>query len=234
MPEMDGFQVVERLQEYPKLVQSVVMLLTSDHVHVDAARCRELGVGSYLIKPVQQSELLSAITAIVYPKKELDVKASTQAAGPAAPLAALRVLLAEDNVINQKFAVRLLEKNGHEVMVAQTGKEVLEKLDQCSFDLVLMDVQMPEMDGLTATAAIRHQEQKTGNHIPIIAMTAHAMKGDRERCLAAGMDGYLSKPINSRELFQTIHTVLQGLEGFPVTVPSGDYGVLSITAPDNL
>ena len=90
------------------------------------------------------------------------------------------------------------------------------------------------MDGLTATAAIRHQEQKTGNHIPIIAMTAHAMKGDRERCLAAGMDGYLSKPINSRELFQTIHTVLQGLEGFPVAVPSGDYGVLSITAPDNL
>src|SRR5205807_10433174 len=111
MPEIDGFQVVERLQEYPKLVQSVIMLLTSDHVHVDAARCRELGVGAYLIKPVQQSALLSAISAIVYPKTELDVKASTQAAGPAAPLAALRVLLAEDNVINQKFAVRLLEKN---------------------------------------------------------------------------------------------------------------------------
>jgi signal transduction histidine kinase/ligand-binding sensor domain-containing protein/CheY-like chemotaxis protein len=120
----------------------------------------------------------------------------------------LRILLAEDNVINQKLAIRLLESHGHAVVVAQNGKEALTRLEQSNFDLILMDVQMPEMDGYRTTAAIRSREQDTLRHIPIIAMTAHAMKGDRERCLDSGMDGYVAKPINSANLFQTIQTVL--------------------------
>lgn len=133
---------------------------------------------------------------------------SAVAAALHAPLLPLRILLAEDNVINQKLAVRLLETNGHRVVVAQNGKEALACLEESSFDLVLMDVQMPEMDGYRATLAIRRREQDTLHHIPVIAMTAHAMKGDRERCLEAGMDGYVAKPINSSVLFQTIRTVL--------------------------
>jgi signal transduction histidine kinase/ActR/RegA family two-component response regulator len=134
-----------------------------------------------------------------------------------APLPVLRILLAEDNVINQKLAVRLLESHGHEVIVADNGKEALACLEQSSFDLVLMDVQMPEMDGYRATLAIRRQEQNTLRHIPVIAMTAHAMKGDRERCLEAGMDGYVAKPINSAVLFQTIRAVLLELNSSSVT-----------------
>jgi CheY-like chemotaxis protein len=134
-----------------------------------------------------------------------------------APLPPLRILLAEDNVINQKLAVRLLENHGHEVVVAHNGKEALACLEQSSFDLVLMDVQMPEMDGYRATLAIRRQEQNSLRHIPVIAMTAHAMKGDRERCLDAGMDGYVAKPINSAILFQTIRTVLLELNSSSAT-----------------
>jgi CheY-like chemotaxis protein len=130
-----------------------------------------------------------------------------------APLGSLhlKILLAEDNVINQKLAVKLLERKGHEVVVAGDGKEALEKLDQSDFDLVLMDVQMPELDGLQATAEIRQRERKTLQHIPIIALTAHAMKGDRERCLEAGMDDYIAKPINAPVLYQTIDTTVARL-----------------------
>ena len=117
------------------------------------------------------------------------------------------ILLAEDNPINQKLAVRLIEKRGHTLVVASNGREALAALEEQAFDLVLMDVQMPEMDGFEATAAIRDREKTTGKHIPIIAMTAHAMKGDRERCLAAGMDSYISKPVNVEELFETIRSL---------------------------
>jgi len=123
----------------------------------------------------------------------------------------LKILLAEDNVINQKLAVKLLERKGHQVVVAGDGKEALEKLDQSDFDLVLMDVQMPELDGLQATVEIRQRERKTLQHIPIIALTAHAMKGDRERCLEAGMDDYIAKPINAPVLYQTIDTTVARL-----------------------
>jgi CheY-like chemotaxis protein len=138
------------------------------------------------------------------------------------PPSRLRILLAEDNVINQKLAVRLLEKQGHEVIVAGDGKEALEKLDQSVFDLVLMDVQMPEVDGLKATERIRTREQGTSQHIPIIALTAHAMKGDRERCLDAGMDGYIAKPIHTQLLFETIDQVLTNLQAGTATLQSGD------------
>jgi len=148
-------------------------------------------------------------TVLMKVAEETDVAADNIVGGvPHAPLPPLRILLAEDNVINQKLAVRLLESHGHEVIVAHNGKEALACLEQAPFDLVLMDVQMPEMDGYRATQFIRRQEQNTLRHIPVIAMTAHAMKGDRERCLESGMDGYVAKPINSAVLFQTIRTVL--------------------------
>ena len=124
----------------------------------------------------------------------------------------LRILLAEDNLINQKLAVRLLEKRGHKVLVANNGREALAQLETRCFDVVLMDVQMPEMDGLEATTVIRAQEKETGQHVPIIAMTAYAMKGDRERCLAAGMDHYICKPIRAQELFAAV----EGVHGAPV------------------
>jgi CheY-like chemotaxis protein len=143
--------------------------------------------------------------------KRLDVKTSR-----------LKILLAEDNIINQKLAVRLLEKQGHEVVVAGDGKEALEKFDQSFFDLVLMDVQMPEMDGLMATSMIRMREQGTSRHTPIVALTAHAMKGDRERCLAAGMDGYIAKPINVQQLFQTIDQILSNMQENTATLQSAD------------
>jgi CheY-like chemotaxis protein len=126
----------------------------------------------------------------------------------AGALPARRILLAEDNAVNQRLAIRLLEKQGHRVTVASDGREVLSAIDREEFDIVLMDIQMPEMDGLETTAAIRNREQSSGRHMPIIAMTAHAMRGDRERCLAAGMDGYISKPIVSTELLESIEAVI--------------------------
>src|SRR5205807_2804681 len=136
-------------------------------------------------------------------------------------LSLLKILLVEDNIVNQKLAVRLLEKRGHEVVVANDGKEAVAKFDQSAFDLVLMDVQMPEMDGLMATSMMRMREQETSGHTAIIAMTAHAMKGDRERCIKAGMDGYISKPINPERLFQTIHEVLSNLHERTTMLQSG-------------
>ena len=135
----------------------------------------------------------------------------------------LRILLAEDNVVNQKLASRLLEKHGHNVVTAANGRQALERLENESFDLVLMDVQMPEIDGFEATATIRKKEEATGTHLPIVAMTAHAMQGDKERCLAAGMDGYLSKPLNVKELLAVVQSVLEksrldARPSFPVSV----------------
>jgi two-component system sensor histidine kinase/response regulator len=175
----------------------------------DAARCRELGISAYLVKPIQPEELQNAICLIV------------QKAPPETPLPLVtrhivrevrhhtRVLLVEDNLVNQKLAMALLEKRGFGVTTVGDGKGVLAALQREPFDLVLMDIQMPEMDGFEATAAIRDAEKSTGKHVPIIAMTAHALKGDQERCLTAGMDAYVSKPIRSSELFETIARTLE-------------------------
>ena len=220
MPEMDGFALVEQIRLNPGLAGATIMMLTSASHTSDAARCRELGVARYLIKPIGQSELLDAIL--------LAVGNRPQAVAPAAPLdthgplreprKGIRVLLAEDNHVNQILAVRLLEKRGHHVQVASDGCEVLEKLKTADFDLILMDMQMPVMGGFEATAAVREMEKGTGRHVPIVALTAHAMKGDRERCLAAGMDGYIGKPIRAEELFEQIDALLpQGRPG-----PGGD------------
>lgn len=211
MPEMDGFTLAEKIKNNPALAGATVMMLTSAGQRGDAARCRELGIIAYLIKPIKQSDLLEAILiALGKPSQEAERPVLLTRHSLREVRQRLRVLLAEDNPVNQTLAVRLLEKRGHSVVVAANGKEALAALEQQRpFDLVLMDLQMPEMDGFHATAAIREKEKATGHHLPIIAVTAHAMKGDRERCLAAGMDGYIPKPIQAKELFETI----EGLQG---------------------
>jgi len=203
MPDMDGFTLVEQIRKRPEVSTATIMMLTSAGHRGDAARCQELGVSAYLLKPIRQSELREAVARVLGAREQqgaipLVTRFSLQDARE--PDAFLSVLIAEDNLVNQRLAVRLLEKRGHQVAVAATGLEALKALEKEKFDLVLMDVQMPEMDGLEATVAIRQKEKGSGLHQAIVALTAHAMKGDREKCLAAGMDGYLTKPIRPQEL----------------------------------
>jgi CheY-like chemotaxis protein len=209
MPEMDGFQLFESMHALARHRNVPLILLTSGSRRGDAARSREMGVSAHLIKPIKQSLLLNAIVnavterGTVVEKQAAVVRRDTADAG-------LRILLAEDNAVNQKFAVRALEKAGHSVVVANNGREAVDAWKRESYDVVLMDVQMPEMDGFEATATILDLE-RTGNtdrHTPIIAMTANAMKGDRERCLDAGMDGYVSKPVKRQTLFAEIQRVI--------------------------
>jgi two-component system, sensor histidine kinase and response regulator len=207
MPEMDGFTLAERIKRDPELVGATIMMLTSAGHLGDAARCRELGISAYLAKPIGQGELLQAICDVL--------NLSTQKRASLVTRHTLResrnrsrVLLAEDNAVNRTLAVRLLEKRGYIVSPTCNGREVLAALEKEDFDIVLMDVQMPELDGFGATAAIRDMERLTGRHIPIVALTAHALKGDEEGCLSAGMDAYISKPIRTIELFATIERLL--------------------------
>jgi two-component system sensor histidine kinase/response regulator len=203
MPGMDGFGLVGHLKDSVVFSTPTIMMHTSSDRRGDAARCKELGIAAYLTKPVRQAELREALIRVLHAKQEglampLVTRDALRDEGDF--LRSLRILLAEDNRVNQKIAIRLLEKRGHHAVLAANGKEALEALSQASFDLVLMDVHMPDMDGIEATMAIREKEKSTGLHQPVIAMTALAMKGDRERCLAAGMDGYLSKPIDLQQL----------------------------------
>jgi PAS domain S-box-containing protein len=211
MPEMDGFDLAAQIKQNPALAGATIIMLISGGERRDAAHRRELGIAACLTKPVIQMELWAVIL--------MALGASTTApARPSLPPRRmmreshrrLHILLAEDNVVNQKLAVRVLEKQGHTVVVVGNGKEALATLAEQSFDLILMDVQMPQMDGLETTVAIRAREQSSGLHIPIIAMTAHAMKGDQERCLAAGMDGYISKPMKVEALYAAIGGVMPG------------------------
>jgi signal transduction histidine kinase/DNA-binding response OmpR family regulator len=208
MPEMDGFTLAEHIHKDPELLNATIMMLTSAGHLGDAARCRELGISAYLVKPVRQGELLDAICQV------LDVRARKQP-DPLVTRHTLReekhrihILLAEDNAINQTLAVRLLEKRGYSVTVVSNGQAAVEAFQTGAFELVLMDIQMPGMDGFQATAAIREREKLTGGRIPIVAMTAHALVGDQERCLASGMDGYVSKPFRTSELFATLERML--------------------------
>ena len=201
MPGMDGFSLVERIRRRPELATATIMMLTSAGHQGDATRCQELGIAAHLLKPVRQFELREAILRALGVEEKGSIPLTTQFASPdARNPAVLRILLAEDNSVNQRVGSRLLEKRGHRVMVAGNGREALAALDKEQFDLVFMDLQMPEMDGFAATAEIRKREEETGIHQEVIALTAHAMVGDRERCLAAGMDGYLTKPIRTQEL----------------------------------
>jgi CheY-like chemotaxis protein len=206
MPEMDGFTLVQQIKKDPGLVGATIMMLTSAGHLGDAARCRELGISAYLVKPIRQGELLEAICSVLNlstVKAPLVTRHTLREARNRA-----RILLAEDNAVNQLLAVRVLERRGYIVSVVGTGRQALAALAKEEFDLVLMDVQMPEMDGLETTAVIRERERSTNHHVPIIAMTAHALRGDEERCLSAGMDAYISKPIRTNELFATIEKVL--------------------------
>jgi CheY-like chemotaxis protein len=212
MPTMDGFALAEHIQQNPRLVGVPIVMLSSLGQRGDAERRRQLGVAACLMKPVGESELLETIQHVLGKCSQ-----TNETPSPTIPRAlgeetrGLRILLAEDNVVNRKLAVRLLEKRGHQVVVAENGVEVLEALEHEHVDVILMDVQMPDMDGFEATAVIREKEKIEGGHLPIIAMTAHTMKGDRERCLEAGMDGYVLKPIQSKELFATIEGVIAAL-----------------------
>ena len=199
MPEMDGFELVEKIRSNPDFSGYTIMMLTSGERLEDLNRCEQLGIAAHLIKPIRGSELLKSILRAMGTGTKR-VAPPAAAKEPELRKVSLRILLVEDNAVNRKLALRLLEKAGHEVRVAENGLRAVGMLQTNQFDLILMDVQMPEMDGFEATAAIRAIERNTHAHIPIIAMTAHAMKGDRERCLEAGMDGYIAKPINREEL----------------------------------
>jgi len=216
MPETDGFGLAERIKGHPDHGRIVIMMLSSSGFRGDSVRCRNLGLAAYLTKPVKQSQLLDAIMlALGMPEAKAAPAPLITRHSLSKSRERFRILLAEDNVINQKLAVRILENRGHKVTVAGTGKEALETLDRGQFDLVLMDIQMPEMDGFQATAAIREREGETGGHLPIVAMTAHAMAGDRERCLNAGMDDYVSKPLKPYNLLLTIERTMDRLRDRP-------------------
>jgi PAS domain S-box-containing protein len=211
MPEMDGFELIERIRQRPGCSAATIMMLTSAGHRGDAARCKELGVAAYLLKPIRQSELREAIALVLGAREQkgaipLITRYSLHDARE--PAASLRILLAEDNPVNQRLATRLLEKRGHSVVVAANGRQALTAFEKERFDLVFMDVQMPVMDGLEATVAIRVKERTSGSRTPIVALTAHAMKGDREKCLEAGMDGYLTKPIRPQELDELLQSYL--------------------------
>ena len=248
MPEMDGFDLVARIKNLPRMNATTILMLTSGSMPGDAVRCRELGVDAYLTKPVRQSELLRTMLAalkahssnstdqIVAPQIGESIIAmngalkgntservrSVGSTKPQLhkkptlpPSTGLHILLAEDNRVNQTLAMRLLEKHGHTVVIAGDGREALGALDREPFDLVLMDVQMPEMDGFETTAVIRAREKDTGAHIPIVAMTARAMSGDREKCITTGMDDYVSKPINLAELSAAIGRAIDSRSASP-------------------
>jgi PAS domain S-box-containing protein len=205
MPGMDGFMLADQIKLQPALKGAVIMMLTSGGRSGDVGRCQALGISSYLLKPLKPSELQEAILAAIVPADgPARVRVKQPLANGQSSAAGLRVLVAEDHAVNQRLMQRLLEKRGHEVRIVENGADAIEAIHQESFDIVLMDVQMPHMDGFEATRMIRHHEITTGGHLPIVALTAHAMKGDQERCLEAGMDAYISKPIDPQTLFGTI------------------------------
>jgi PAS domain S-box-containing protein len=211
MPGMDGFTVIEEIRKDPRLARTIIMMLSSGDQVEDATRCQELGVAVYLVKPIKQADLLDAILTVLRfvpgEKPELCRKVVRELPDDGRRF---HILLAEDNEVNQEFMVKLLQKRGHTVVVTGNGRQALAALERHTFDLVLMDVQMPEMDGFEATAAIRERERGTNTRLPIIALTAHAMKGDRERCLAAGMDAYVAKPLLVKEFFETLASLMPG------------------------
>jgi CheY-like chemotaxis protein len=207
MPQMDGFGFVQHMRQNPAFDSCPVMMLTSGAYRGDGARGRELRLAACLTKPVRQSELREAIANVLLGNGRRTPKIEPKPHSEAVDRGcSLEILLAEDNPVNQRLATRILEKMGHCVALASTGREAVDALRLRAYDLVLMDVQMPHMDGIEATQSIRTEEIGTHRHQPIIALTAHAMQGDHERCLAAGMDGYLSKPIRPQELEQLLRS----------------------------
>jgi len=210
MPEMDGFTLLVKIKQIDICQEAQIVILTSADRVGDFQKARELGASAYLVKPVRPSDLLDTIMSIKG-ASFLEKKPPEPAYEPSVSESAMsyNILLAEDNPINQKVAVHLLQKKGHQVTVVENGQQVLEKLAREKFDLILMDVQMPLMNGFETTQKIRETEKETGHHLPIVAMTAHAMKGDREKCLEAGMDDYVSKPLYPEELYKTVERAVR-------------------------
>jgi len=203
MPDIDGFMLARQIRKNPRLQRTPIVMLTSAAHPDDVARCRRIGIDAYLVKPVKHSDLLDALVTLFgvarrRPQRGAATRKQTRRS--------LRILVAEDNLVNRTLVTTLLRKRGHKVTAVENGRAAVETIDASThgFDVALMDVQMPEMSGLDASEAIRHSERATGRRLPIVALTAHAMQGDRERCLDAGMDGYLSKPIDVDELVATV------------------------------
>jgi len=239
MPGMDGFTLAERIREHPEYVGATVMMLTSEGQRGHAARCSELGIAGYLMKPVSQSELLDAIMTSLGEPLQADAPLVTRHS-LRETRQKLNLLLAEDNAVNQLLAVRVLEKMGHAVTVANNGQEAVNDWQSAQFDAILMDVDMPVMNGYEATQRIRELEKDTGKHIRIVAMTAHAMAGAREECLRHGMDGYLTKPIDTDALWHELDSLAQGVAkpensagGTPRSLPVADFGKARQTMDDS-
>jgi len=219
MPRMDGFGLVDRIRQKKEFSQelcpAIIMMFNSAVRPRDTAWRQELGIATYLLKPIRQSEMYQAICRVLGADQQegpLPVISSSSSQDSRTPAASLQVLVADDNPVNQLLLVRLLEKRGHHVQVVANGLEALQALQKEKFDLVLMDVQMPEMSGVEATVAIRQNEKSSRSHTPIIALTASTTKGDREKCLASGMDGYLTKPIRAVELDELLTSHIAGME----------------------
>jgi CheY-like chemotaxis protein len=205
-----GCELVERIQETSNWQGRVLMMLTSDRLPESLARCEQIGVHEYLVKPIGKWELFEALQRLAERPPRPEGSSGPDAAFPV-PSRKLHVLVAEDSPVNQKLAAALVQKLGHEVVLANNGQEALSAWESQPFDLILMDIQMPEMDGLEATRKIRQKEQQRGTHVPIIAVTAHVLPEDREKCLQAGMDEYLGKPVNAKALAKVMEAVAETL-----------------------
>jgi CheY-like chemotaxis protein len=217
MPEMDGISLALELSVLPQASQSRIIMLSSMNRHFDARMLKRIGIAHYLHKPVAQSELNQAIASVLAPGRLPEPAPAEQPAAPQVAASALRILLAEDNLVNQKLALRLLERLGHHAEVVDDGRAALDRWHEGGWDLILMDLQMPGMDGETAIRLLREEERMhTLSHQPVIAMTAHAMQGDKERCLAMGFDGYIAKPVSQQALHDELTRITQqDDEGLP-------------------
>jgi len=233
MPHIDGFCLVQRVREQLNATAPIIMMLASGDRPGDISHCEQLQLAAYLLKPVKPSELFDAIgLALGLAPHEEEAPDVTDKGPP--PVRPLKVLLAEDSLVNQKLVRALLERRGHRVVIANNGHEALGACLAERFDLILMDIQMPEMDGLEATAAIRRAERQTGVRTPIVAMTAHVLQGDRERCLESGMDDYLAKPVRARRLFEAIEAATGQSSARPcpdAETPPGSQTPLSAPRP---
>jgi two-component system, sensor histidine kinase and response regulator len=239
MPKMDGFGLIEALRQLGASLTTTIMMLSSAGQGGDAARCQELGIAAYLLKPVRKLELREAIVRVV---TSIDQSTSSVAMitrdslqRDRDPAECLDILVAEDNLVNQKLAKRLLEKRGHKVRLVSNGREAVTALAEKDYDLVLMDIQMPELDGIAVTTLLREREKLTGTRQFVVAMTALAMKSDRERCLAAGMDGYLAKPIRGPELDDVLEgRVMQQSKSSKAATPAATVSSDSVNAEELL
>ena len=240
MSDMDGFELTDHICQHPQHVGAIMMMVTSDGKHGHVEKCRQLGISNYLMKPVSQSDLLDAIMIALGSSKQHTTQQLTTQQLPQKSQHKLKFLLAEDNSVNQILATRLLEKSGHTVTMANNGFEAIQHWQDKSFDAILMDIDMPGMNGYEATERIRAQEQNSGAHIPIVAMTAHALDGMREQCLKHGMDGYLSKPINIVTLWYELDKVIHPVQSNtgvsacpPIQLPVADFKKIRQTVDDS-